>query len=100
MRLEKASYKAIKYACLKFHYAKSIPVNVFGFSVFNKSNDWCGVILYGTGANNNLAKPYKLKQGQAIELVRMALNGKQESTSKALSLSLKLIKKNYLYVKL
>ena len=93
MRLEKASYKAIKYACLKFHYAKSIPVNVFGFSVFNKSNDWCGVILYGTGANNNLAKPYKLKQGQAIELVRMALNGKQESTSKALSLSLKLIKK-------
>ena len=34
MRLEKASYKAIKYACLNFHYAKSIPVNTFGYSVF------------------------------------------------------------------
>lgn len=93
MILKKASYKAIKYACLKFHYAKSIPVNVFGFSVFNKKNEWCGVILYAMGASPNIAKPYGLKQGQVFELVRMALNGKQGSTSKALSLSLKLIKK-------
>jgi hypothetical protein len=100
MRLEKASYKAIKYACLNFHYAKSVPVNTFGYSVFNKKNEWCGVVLYGTGANNNLAMQYKLKQGNVIELVRMALNGKQESTSKALSISLKLIKKDLPLVKL
>ena len=78
MRLEKASYKAIKYACMKFHYAKSVPVNVFGYSVFNDKNEWCGVILYGTGANNNISKQYNLKQGNVIELVRMALNGKQQ----------------------
>lgn len=94
MKLEIASHKAIKYACMNFHYAKSIPVNTFGYSVFNNSNEWSGVILYGTGANNNLATQYNLKQGNVIELVRMALNGKQESTSKALSLSLKLIKKD------
>jgi hypothetical protein len=100
MRLEKASHKAIKYACLNFHYAKSIPVNVFGYSVFNSKNEWCGVILYGTGANNNIAHQYSLKQGNVIELVRMALNGKQESTSKALSISMKLIKKDIPLVKL
>jgi hypothetical protein len=100
MRLEKASHKAIKYACMNFHYAKSVPVNVFGYSVFNEKNEWCGVVLYGTGANNNLAMQYKLKQGNVIELVRMALNGKQESTSKALSISLKLIKKDLPLVKL
>lgn len=94
MRLEKASYKAIKYACMKFHYAKSVPVNVFGYSVFNEKKEWCGVILYGTGANNNIAKVYNLNQGEVIELVRMALNGKQGITSKVLSLSLKLIKKD------
>ena len=94
MILEKASYKAIKYACLNFHYAKSVPVNTFGYSVFNKDDEWCGVVLYGTGANNNLATQYNLKQGNVIELVRMALNGKQESTSKALSISLRLIKKD------
>lgn len=93
MRLEKASYQAVKYACLNFHYAKSIPVNTFGFSVFNDKKEWCGVVLYGTGANNNLAKQYNLIQGNVIELVRVALNGKQESTSKALAVSLILVKK-------
>lgn len=93
MRLEKASTKAIKYACLNFHYAKSVPVNTFGFSVFNDKKEWCGVVLYGTGANNNVAKQYNLIQGNVIELVRVALNGKQESTSKALAISLILVKK-------
>lgn len=92
MRLEIASHKAVKYACLKFHYAKAVPVNTFGYSVFNDANEWCGVILYGSGANNNIAAQYNLKQGEVVELVRVALNGKQKSTSKALSLSLKLIK--------
>jgi hypothetical protein len=100
MRLEKASNKAIRYACMSFHYAKSIPVNTFGYSVFNDKNEWCGVVLYGSGANNNLAMQYKLKQGNVIELVRMALNGKQESTSKALAVSLKLLKKDLPLVKL
>jgi hypothetical protein len=99
MILKKASYKAIKYACLNFHYAKSVPVNVFGYSVFNDFNEWCGVILYGSGASNNLGKQLKLKQGQYVELVRIALNGKQKKTSKALSLSLKLIKKDLPLVK-
>jgi hypothetical protein len=93
MRLEIASHKAIKYACLNFHYSKAVPVNTFGYSVFNDKNEWCGVVLYGAGANNNLATQYNLKQGNVLELVRMALNGKQESTSKALALSLKLLKK-------
>jgi len=94
MILKRATYKAIKYACLTFHYATSVPVNVFGYSVFNEQKEWCGVILFGTGANHNMGNPYKLKQGQIVELVLMALNGKQKSTSKALSIALKLIKKD------
>lgn len=93
MRLEVASNKAIKYACMNFHYAKSVPVNIFGYSVFNDNTEWCGVVLFGSGANNNLASQYRLNQGNVLELVRVALNGKQESTSKALSLSLKILKK-------
>ena len=93
MILKKASRKAINYACKYFHYAKSVPVNVHGYSVFEK-NEWCGVILYSLGANNNLAKSFNLNQGQVIELVRVALNGKQHITSKVVSLSLRLIKKD------
>lgn len=91
MRLEIASTKAIKYACLNFHYAKAVPNVGLAFAVFNKKNEWCGVICYGVGATNNIASPYNLKQGEVIELLRMALNGKQESTTKAMAISLKLI---------
>ena len=92
MKLTKATHKAIKYACLNFHYAKTVPFMRIGFSVFNKKNEWCGVITYGGGAGP-LGAPYGLKNGQYLELTRMALNGKQESTSKAMAISIKLIKK-------
>jgi hypothetical protein len=93
MRLEIASSKAIKYACMNFHYAKAVPNVGLAFAVFNDKNEWCGVICYGVGATNNISSPYNMVQGQVIELLRMALNGKQESTTKALSISLRLVKR-------
>lgn len=93
MKLEIASAKAVRYACVKFHYAKSVPSVMLAFSVFNDKNEWCGVIAFSAGANNNLAKSIMLPQGACLELVRVALNGKQESTGKALSVALKLVKK-------
>lgn len=94
MRLEKASGQAIRYACIKFHYAKSVPQIRLGYSVFNDAGEWCGVILYSNGANSNIASEYGLMQGEVVELVRVALNGKQEATSKALAMSLQLLKKD------
>ena len=100
MRLEKASYNAIKYACINFHYAKRIPVTRAAFSIFNNKNEWCGVICYGSGAGDKVAKHFNMKQGQCCELVRVALNGKQETTSKAVSLSLKILKSQNPLIKL
>lgn len=100
MILKKATHKAIKYACMNFHYSKSIPITRIGFSVFNNNNEWCGVITYGGGAGSKMGAPYGLSQGQYLELTRMALNGKQESTSKAMAISIKLIKKYCPTVKL
>jgi hypothetical protein len=100
MKLEKASGKAIKYACLNFHYAKSVPVIRLGYSVFNDNDEWCGVILYGSGANHRIAQEYGLVQGQVVELVRVALNGKQECTSKALGMSLKALRQDAPTVKI
>lgn len=89
MRLTKANKQAIRFACLKFHYAKSVPVNTCGYNVYNDADEWCGVVLFGTGANNFIGKPYNLCQGECVELVRVALNGKQEHTSQAVSMALK-----------
>jgi len=93
MRLEIASYKAIKYACLNFHYSKAIPYASVGYSVFNENNEWCGVILFNRG-NINAGKTYGCNIGEISELIRVALNGKQKQTSKAVSLAVKLFKKS------
>lgn len=94
MRLTHATREAVKYACLHFHYAKSVPVNPIGYNVYNANDEWCGVILYSWGANPNISKQYNLPQGGVLELVRVALNGKQECTSMAVAMSLKELKKD------
>ena len=93
MKLKIASYKAIQYACMKFHYAKRVPVARVSYSVFNDKGEWCGVICYGSGAGDKVAKHFNMAQGECCELVRVALNGKQSTTSKAVAISLKLLKK-------
>jgi len=93
MRIEKASAKAVKYACMNFHYAKRIPAQpMTGVSVFNNKNEWCGVVVFNIGIGN-INKPFNLPNGSVCELVRVALNGKQETTSKAVSLAVKLFKR-------
>lgn len=94
MRLSIASNKAIRYACMNFHYAKAVPVNTIGYNVYNDADEWCGVIVYGSGANNRIGEQYNLSQGQILELVRVALNGKQECTSKAVAMSLKNLRRD------
>lgn len=63
----------------------------YSYNVWNDGGEWCGVIIYGSGANRNIASPYDKWQGQVIELVRVALNGNQGHghTSTAVALSLK-----------
>ena len=90
MRISVATAKAISYACTEFHYAKSVPAVQYGFNIFNDADEWCGVICYGGGANNNMPKSFELCAGEILELVRVALNGKQGhgNTSKAVAMSL------------
>ena len=100
MRISAATPKAVRYACLKYHYAKAVPVSKYAFNIFNNKNEWCGVIIYGSGANNHIADPFKLYQGEVLELVRVALNGKQECTSQALAMTLREVHKNAPQIKI
>lgn len=92
--IEKASKEAVRYACRYFHYAGHSPAgNVLGYSIFN-DGIWCGVVTFGSGANNNIGQAYGLKQGEVCELTRVALNGKQTATSQVVSVCLKRLKKD------
>lgn len=95
MRTTIASAAAVRHACMNFHYAKSVPAVVVGFNIYNENDEWCGVIAYGNGATPHIASPYDKWQGQVIELVRVALNGKQGHgrTSQALGMTMRMIPK-------
>lgn len=93
MRVVRASKKAIDYACKNFHYSKCVPAVQYGYNVYNDADEWCGVVLFGGGANNNMPKSFGKNAGEVLELVRVALNGKQEHTSQAVAMSLKQLHK-------
>ena len=94
MRITYASPEAIRYACMNFHYAKAIPSVRVGYNIYNDNDEWCGVICYGGGATPHIATPFNKWQGQVLELVRVALNGKQETTSQAVAMTLKALHKD------
>ena len=102
MRVDKASFAAAKYACLRFHYAKAVPVTQFPYNVWNDDGEWCGCIIFGGGATVNIARPYDKWQGQVLELERVALNGKQGhgKTSQAVAMCLKALHKEAPWVDL
>ena len=100
MRISRATPKAIRYACMKFHYAKAVPAVKYGYNIFNDDDEWCGVVLFGSGANNHIAEPFGMCQGEVLELVRVALNGKQNTTSQAVAMALRELKKQAPYVKI
>lgn len=97
MRITVASQIAVRYACINFHYAKCVPIVAIGFNVYNDQDEWCGVICYGFGATPMIASPFDKWQGQVIELVRVALNGKQGhgKTSQAVAMTLKALPRYY-----
>ena len=84
MRLTRATPQAIRYACLNFHYAKAIPVNVVGYNVYNINEEWCGCILYGSGANNDIGTQYHLPQGGCWSLFALRSTASRNAQRKLL----------------
>lgn len=100
MRITNATHKAVKYACENFHYAKVVPTYQHAHNVYNDDGEWCGVIVYGSGANPHIAVNFGCVNGEVLELERVALNGKQSCTSEAVAASLKKLHKDNPLVKI
>lgn len=77
MLIRRATRAEVKYSCLRYHYARRVPQVSEGYSVFTDDGEFCGTVCFGTGACPQIGRPYGLVQGEVLELVRVALNGKQ-----------------------
>ena len=98
--LKRATREAISYACLKFHYAKVVPSSPYAYNVYNADGIWCGVVIFGPGASPNLGVSVGLKQGEYLELVRVALNGNQPCTSEVVAACLRQVHRDAPEVKI
>ena len=93
LRLDWVDVKAARYAVEHWHYSQSMPSGKLLKLGIWEDMRFVGVIMYGRGANNNIASPYGLNQTEAVELVRIAMMYHTCSVSKVISLSLNIIKR-------
>ena len=93
LKLDYASYEAAKYACVNFHYSKTVPAGKLIKIGVWEHGKFIGVVLYGRGANNTLGAPYGLAQTECCELVRIALTTHDTPVSRIVAISFKLLKK-------
>lgn len=95
LKLDWATHEAAKYACLNWHYSKSMPVNKTVKIGVWENDIFIGVIIFSPGATPTLYKTYNITQQQGCELTRVALNKHKTNVSKILSIALKMLNKNF-----
>lgn len=84
---------------MNFHYARAVPSAQYAYNVY-QGGEWCGVIVFGGGATPNIGKPFGVCQGEILELVRVALNGKQNTTSECVAAALRQLHRDAPIVKI
>lgn len=93
MKIDWATHEAAKYACLHWHYSKSMPTPPIVKIGVYEDEKFIGCVLFSRCANNNLGNPYGLKQTEVCELTRVALNQHRTQVSRIIAIALKFIKK-------
>ena len=95
LKLDWCSYDAAKYACEKWHYSETVPAGKNLFLGIWENKTFSGVIIYGRGANRNMAGEFGLTCTECVELTRIAMTSSHRSpVSRVGAISLKLLKKH------
>lgn len=84
--------KSAKFAVLNWHYSHSMPSGRLMCFAIEEMDKYVGAIIYGRGANNNIASPYNLSQTDVIELVRVAFKEHQNPITYYIAKTLKYLK--------
>ncbi len=92
LKIDWATHDAAKYACVNWHYSKSVPVPPLvkvGVWEFGK---FIGCLIFSRGASSNLLKPYGLRSDQGCELTRVAMTKHKTPVSRIMAIAFKFLK--------
>jgi hypothetical protein len=94
LKLDWCSHEAAKYAVEKWHYSGCVPNQKTVKVGVWEGGKFVGAVLFGTGANCQMFKPYGLSDTQGCELVRVALSPAHEApVSRVVAVALRLLPK-------
>jgi hypothetical protein len=93
LRVDWASHEAARFACLRWHYSRSMPAGKLVKVGVWEAGAFVGVVIFSRGANRHLLAPYGLDQTQGCELTRVALSTHRAPVSRIVSIALKFLKR-------
>jgi len=93
LKADWASFDAAKYACLHWHYSKTIPIGKLVKVGFWEDERFIGVIIFSRGTCKNIGAPFGLDQTEVCELTRVALTDHVHPTSKMLKIGMAMLKR-------
>ena len=95
LRIDWCTHEAAKYAVEKWHYSRCMPKSKLAkFGVW-ESGTFIGSVIFGVSANRFLSSPYGLAPTEVCELVRVALTKHDNSVSRILAITLKMLRKEF-----
>lgn len=92
LKVDWATHEAAKYACLNWHYSKSVPVPPLVKIGVWENEAFIGVVIFSRGASSNLLKPYGLSQTDGCELTRVALDNHTTPVTKIIKIAISFLK--------
>lgn len=94
LKIDWATHESAKFACLNWHYSKSVPVPPLVKVGVWENGKFIGCVIFSRGASSNLLKPYGLNQDEGCELTRVALTTHKSSVSRIIKIAIIFLKKN------
>lgn len=82
---------AARHAVLQWHYSRAMPIGKLCRLGVWEDDAFTGAVLFGRGANRNLARPYGLGQTECVELLRVALRAHAHPVSQIVAQALRVL---------
>ena len=93
LRLGWCSHEAAKYAVMNWHYSRAMPAGKLVKIGVWENDRFVGAVIFSRGANNNIGKPFGLKQTEICELVRVALSKHETPVTRIVAIAIKMLRK-------
>lgn len=92
LRIAWCGRDAAHFACTRWHYSRSLPASKSVFLGVWEGQAFIGCVIFGYGANRNLAQAYGLTQTACCELTRVALRSHVTPVSRIIAISLRMLR--------